>query len=141
MTIANNDLLSSDMKSPAKSHYSLTGCHQPCENRGGVIYNYKFTLYEKTTMSITNCTESRLVKLFFVANLNPSQQVCDDLSFEDDVEEEGEVEDVEEEGEVEAEAGPTERSSYEVEFGQKSNRECELCQNKMGRKGPQHQSF
>ena len=49
--------------------------------------------------------------------------------------------DVEEEGEVEAEAGPTERSSYEVEFGQKSNRECELCQNKMGWKGPQHQSF
>ena len=83
-------------------------------------------------MSITNCTESRLVKLFFVANLHPSQQVCDDLSFEDDVEEEGEVE---------AEAGPTERSSYEVEFGQKSNQECELCQNKMGRKGPQHQSF
>ena len=40
-------------------------------------------------MSFTNCTESRLVKLFFVANLHPSQQVCDDLSFEDDVEEEG----------------------------------------------------
>ena len=96
---------------------------------------------KKTTMSITNCTESRLVKLFFVANLHPSQQVSDDLSFEDDVEEEGEVEDVEEEGEVEAEAGPTERSSYEVEFGQKSNQECELCQNKMGGKGPQHQSF
>ena len=60
-------------------------------------------------MSITNCTESRLVKLFFVANLHPSQQVSDDLSFEDDVEEEGEVEDVEEEEEVEAEAGPSER--------------------------------
>ena len=104
--------------------------HVKTEVASSIIIN---SLYmKKTTMSITNCTESRLVKLFFVANLHPSQQVCDDLSFEDDVEEEGEVE---------AEAGPTERSSYEVEFGQKSNRECELCQNKMGRKGPQHQSF
>ena len=108
----------------------------PCENRGGVIYNsidmkngnehHKLHRVETWVCKIVIWDESLRGKVY------PSQQVCDDLSFEDDVEEEGEVE---------AEAGPTERSSYEVEFGQKSNQECELCQNKMGRKGPQHQSF